>query len=188
MGVPASNLRPGLVIEWEGALWACVSAQHVKLAKGGGAIQAKMKNLTRGDHVNHRFRSSDKIEPAFLDKRNCEFLYPEGEQFVFMDEEDYEQYTLGNDLIGEAMKFVKHNARVVVTFYEGNPVTVDLPPSVELEVKETEPGHRGDTVSNVYKPATLETGLETKVPNHISIGDTIKVSTETGEFQERVNK
>lgn len=177
-----------MVIEYEGDLWACVEAVHVKLAKGGGAIQAKLKNLKRGDHINNRFRSSDKIEPAFLDKRTCEYLYPEGELFVFMDQEDYEQYSLNGDLVGPAMKFVKHNSKVTVTFYEGNPVTVDLPPAVVLEVSETEPGHKGDTVSNVFKPATLETGLEVKVPNHIAVGEKVKISTETGDFLERVKE
>ena len=115
MGVPATNLRPGLVIEFEGQLWICVEAKHVKLAKGGGAIQAKLKNLKRGDHINQRFRSSDKIETAFLDKINCEFLYPDGDSFVFMDIESYEQYSLHEKVIGQLMKFVKHNSRVKVS-------------------------------------------------------------------------
>ena len=187
MGVPATNLKVGTVIEYEGDLWVCVGIQHVKLSKGGGAMQAKLKNLKRGDHINNRFRSSDKIEIAFLDKKNCEYLYPDGDAFVFMDTEDYEQYALHEDFVGEAMKFVKHNSKVTVVFYEGDPVSVDLPPAVVLEVTETEPGHKGDSVNNVYKPAKLETDLEVKVPNHIGIGDTVKISTETGEFLERVN-
>ena len=188
MGVPATNLKVGTVIDHEGDLWVCVAVTHVKLAKGGGAMQAKLKNLKRGDHINNRFRSSDKIEIAFLDKKNCEYLYPDGDSFVFMDVEDYEQYSLHENFIGGAMKYVKHNSRVTVVFYEGSPISVDLPPAVVLNVQETEPGHKGDSVNNVYKPATLETGLEVKVPNHIGEGDNVKISTETGEFLERVNK
>ena len=187
MGIPATNLRPGTVINFEGDLWVVVQTTHVKLAKGGGAMQTKLKNLKRGDHINHRFRSSDKVETAFLDKITCEFLYPDGETFVFMDIESYEQFQLHDNVVGEMMKFVKHNERVKVTFYEGDPVAVDLPPAVVLTVQETEPGHRGDTVSNVFKPATLETGLQTKVPNHINEGDEVKISTESGEFMERVS-
>lgn len=188
MGVPASQLKRGIVIEHEGALWVVVSVTHVKLSKGGGAMQAKLKNLVRGDHIENRFRSSDKVDIVELDKKTCEYLYPEGEMFVFMDTDDYEQFQLHRDFVGDSMPYVKHNEQVVVTFYEEKPLTVDLPASVALVVKETEPGFKGDSVSNVFKPATLETGLETKVPNHIAVGDTVKVSTETGEFIERVNK
>ena len=187
MAIPASQMRVGTVIKFEDDLWIVVETQHVKLSKGGGAMQTKLKNLNRGDHITHRFRSSDKVETAFLDKRDCEYLYPEGEGFVFMDQENYEQYTLHREIIGGEMKFVRHNARVNITFYEGRPINVALPPSVELEVTETEPGVRGDTVSNVFKPATLETGLTLKVPNHIKVGDRVKVSTESGDFLERVN-
>lgn len=188
MGVPASQLKRGLVIEHEGALWAVVSITHVKLSKGGGAMQTKLKNLVRGDHIENRFRSSDKVEIVELDKKKCEYLYPEGDMFVFMETENFEQIELHKDFVGDAMPFVKHNEQVVVTFYEENPLTVDLPAAVALTVTETEPGFKGDSVSNVFKPATLETGLETKVPNHIGVGDTVKVSTETAEFIERVSK
>ncbi|MEM7263346.1 MAG: elongation factor P [Planctomycetota bacterium] len=186
--LPASQIKRGQVINYEGDLWIVVSFTHVKLSKGGGAMQMKLKNLKRGDHIENRFRSSDKLETAYLDKKTAEYLYPEGDAFVFMDTSDYEQFTLQATIVGDLMPFVKHNSTVQVTFYEGNPITVDLPPSVTLEVTETEPGFKGDTVSNTFKPATLETGLEIKVPNHISPEDLVKVSTETGEFVERVNK
>jgi elongation factor P len=187
MAIPASQMKVGNVIKYEDDLWIVVETQHVKLSKGGGAMQTKLKNLTRGDHITYRFRSSDKVETAFLDRRDCEYLYPEGEGFVFMDLENFEQYVLHQELVGDQMKFLRHNARVNVTFYEGKPITVALPSSVELTITETEPGVRGDTVSNVFKPATLETGLVVKVPNHIKVDDVVKISTETGEFLERVN-
>ncbi len=187
MGIPASQLKRGQVISFSDDLWIIVSLQHVKLSKGGGAMQAKLKNLKKGNHLNYRFRSSDKVETAFLDKKVSEYLYAEGNGFVFMDVEDYEQFNLNEDVVGELMPFVKHNSRVTVTFYEDNPISVNLPSAAELIVTKTEPGHRGDSVSNVYKPATLETGLEVKVPNHINVKDVVKISTETGEFLERVN-
>lgn len=188
MAIPASQIKRGTVIQYEGDLWIVVESRHVKLAKGGGANQMKLKNLKRGDHISNRFRSSDKLETAFLEKRDCEYLYPEGEGFVFMDTENYEQYNLHRDMVGDQMVFVRHNAKVNITFYEGAAISVALPPSVELEVTETEPGVRGDTVSNVFKPATVETGYSLKVPNYIKAGDVLKISTESGEFQERVNQ
>ncbi|MEC9476205.1 MAG: elongation factor P [Planctomycetota bacterium] len=186
MAIPATQLRVGQVINFEDQLWVCVKLEQKKLSKGGGAVQAKLKNLTRGDHITHRFRSADKVETAYLDKKDCEYLYPEGESFVFMDTEDYEQYQLHNDFVGDLMPFVKHNERVVVTFYEEKPISVDLPPAVVLRISETEPGFKGDSVNNVFKPATLETGLQVKIPNHVTEGELVKISTETGEFIERV--
>ncbi len=187
MGIPASQIKRGQVIEFESDLWVVVSLTHVKLSKGGGAMQAKLKNLVRGDHIENRFRSSDKVEVAYLDKKTCEYLYPEGEMFVFMDTDDYEQFRLHKEFVGEQMPYVKHNETVVVTFYEGKPIAVDLPATVTLQITDTEPGFKGDSVSNVFKPATLETGLETKVPNHIVVGDSVKISTDTGEFLERAS-
>jgi len=186
MGIPASQIGVGQVIHFEDDLWVVVGLTHVKLSKGGGAMQAKLKNLQRGDHINHRFRSSDKVETAYLDKKDSEYLYPDGEFYVFMDTSDYEQFNLHKDFVGELMPFVKHNEKIVVTFFEGKPISVALPPAVILQITETEPGFKGDSVNNVFKPATLETGLQVKIPNHVSTGELVKISTETGEFIERV--
>ena len=186
MAIPATQLKVGQVINFNDQLWVCVKLEQKKLSKGGGAVQANLKNLTRGDHITHRFRSADKVETAFLDKKDCEYLYPEGEAFVFMDTEDYEQYQLHSDFVGDLMPFVKHNEHVVVTFYEGKAISVDLPAAVVLKITETEPGFKGDSVNNVFKPATLETGLKVKIPNHVAEGDLVKISTESGEFIERV--
>ncbi len=185
--IPATQIKTGQVINFEGDLWIVVSLQHVKLSKGPGAMQAKLKNLVRGDHINHRFRSSDKVEPAYLDKTSCEYLYADGETFVFMDIETYEQHHLHKDFVGEQMRFITDNERVGVTFYEGKPIALDMPPAVILKVTYTEPGFKGDSATNTFKPATMETGIEVRVPNHINIGDTLKISTDTGDFMERVN-
>ena len=125
------------------------------------------------------------LEIAFLDKRLCEYLYKDAAGHVFMDCETYEQIHLPEDQIADQIGFIKENAQVQVTFHEASPVSIELPGTVELVVEHTEPGIKGDTVSNVYKPARLETGLEIKVPNHVQIGDVVKVSTQTGEFQGR---
>ncbi|MDE0959274.1 MAG: elongation factor P [Planctomycetota bacterium] len=188
MGIPATQLKVGQVIIFEDSLWVCVKLEQKKLSKGGGAVQAKLKNLQRGDHITHRFRSADKVETAYLDKKDCEYLYPEGDFFVFMDTQDFEQYQLHTDFVGDLMPYVKHNERVVVTFYEEKSISVDLPPSVVLKITETEPGFKGDSVNNVFKPATLETGLQVKIPNHVTEGELVKISTETGDFIERVKE
>ncbi|MBN1422346.1 MAG: elongation factor P [Planctomycetes bacterium] len=187
MPVPATNIRKGQVILHEGALWIVVEAEARHQQMRRGALQTKLKNLRTGDTMIVRFRSSDKVEFAFLDKVTCEYLYQQGDHYVFMDVQNYEQYHLSADLVGDLMHYVKPNTQIQVTFYEGHPLTVELPSAVVLEITETEPGFRGNTATNVYKSATVETGLEVKVPLHINKGDRIKINTESGEFVERVN-
>ncbi|MHC4408453.1 MAG: elongation factor P [Planctomycetota bacterium] len=183
----ANDIRKGNVILLDGGLYACMDFHHNTPGNKRGIIQAKLKNLQSGTIINRKFSSTERVEFAFLDKRACEYLYRDGAAHVFMDLESYEQHHLSDETVGEQMKFIVENGTVQVTFYDSNPVSIDLPGSVELTVKHTEPGLKGDSVSNVFKPATLETGFELKVPNHINIGDRIKVSTQTGEFQGRVN-
>ena len=150
-------------------------------------LEQSLKNMQTGVIVQRKFSAQERVNFAFLDKRSCEYLYRETNNFVFMDTENYEQYYLSEETVGEQMQYIVENTTVQVTFYDQNPISLDLPGSVELEVTHTEPGLKGDSVSNVFKPATLQTGLEIKVPNHINIGDRVKVSTQTGEFQGRVN-
>ena len=152
-------------------------------------VQVKLRNVKTGVHTAERFQSTANVEKAWLDKRKAEYLYDDPNSGpVFMDQETYEQFSLSKELLGDSMEYVKPNEVVEVTFYEGNPIGLELPANVELRIVETEPAVKGDTVSNVQKPATLETGLKIKVPAHIRVGDLVKVSTATGEFQERVNK
>jgi elongation factor P len=185
----ANDLRKGTIVMHKNALWQAVEVTHRTPGNLRAFVQAKLRNLKTGVHVTERFASTDTVEQAWLDKRKCEFLYEDNQSGpVFMDSENYEQFSLPKDVLGDAMHFIPPNTVVEVTFHEGHPLTIQLPSSVELEVVETEPGARGNTVSNVFKPAKLSTGLTVKVPMHINVGDVVRVNTESGEFLDRVNK
>jgi elongation factor P len=185
----ANDLRKGSIVMHKGTLWQAVEVTHRTPGNLRAFVQAKLRNLKTGVHVTERFASTDEVETAWLDKRKCEYLYTDAHTGpVFMDVENYEQFSLPKEVLGDAMDFIPPNTQVEVTFHEATPLTILLPSSVELKVVETEPGVRGATVTNVFKPAKLETGFTTKVPMHISIGDRIRVNTETGEFLDRVNR
>lgn len=185
----ANDIRKGSILIHKGDLWQAVDVEHRTPGNWRAFVQVKLRNIKTGVHVNERFQSTANVEKAWLDKRKAEYLYDDPNSGpVFMDQETYEQFSLPRDLLGDAMNFVKPNGEVEITFYEGTPIGLELPPNVDLEITETEPAAKGNTVSNVQKPATLETGHVIKVPSHINVGDLIKVSTVTGEFQERVNK
>jgi elongation factor P len=181
----ATDIRKGSVLVLDGELFVCTDFQHNTPGNKRGNVQTKLKSVQAGTTISRKFGSTERVEFAFLDKRPCEYLYRDGTGYVFMDRDSYEQWTLGEDQVGEEMRYIVENTTVQVTFFEGTAVTVELPGSVELKVTHTDPGIKGDSVSNVFKPATLETGLEIKVPNHIRVGDVVKVSTQTGEFQGR---
>jgi len=181
----ATDIRRGSVLILDGDLYVCTDFQHNTPGNKRGNVQTKLKDLQRGATITRKFSSTERVEFAFLDKVWCEYLYKDGQSYVFMDTETYEQHHLQADVVGDQMPFLVENARVQVTFHDGRAISLDLPGSVELKVTHTEPGIKGDTVSNVYKPATLETGLEIKVPNHVGVGDIVKVSTQTSEFQGR---
>jgi len=183
----ANDIRKGNVLIMDGELFLATDVTHRTPGNLRALVQAKLKNLRTGTIVQKKLSAQERVEFAFLDKRNCEYLYRDGDNYVFMDQQTYEQYHLNQDTVGEQMPFIVENTTVQVTFHEQTPISIDLPASVELNVQHTEPGLKGDSVSNVFKPATLETGLEIKVPNHINIGDRVKVSTVTGDFQGRVN-
>ena len=185
----ANDIRKGSILIHKGELWQAVEVEHRTPGNWRAFVQVKLRNVKTGIHTNERFQSTQNVEKAWLDKRKAEYLYDDPNTGpVFMDQESYEQYSLSKELLGEAMHWVKPNEVVEVTFYEGTPIGLELPPNVVLEVTETDPASKGDTVSNVQKPAKLETGHTIKVPAHIRVGDMVKISTVTGEFQERVNK
>jgi elongation factor P len=148
-------------------------------------LQLKLKNLKTGSITINRVRPQDKVETAYLEKREMEYIYPEADGYVFMDTETFDQITLLKEMVGEMMDYMKPNTKAHVTFYEGKPLSLELPATVELEVTETDPSVKGATAAAQYKPATLETGLKVTVPPFIAIGEKIKVDTRTGEYLER---
>ena len=183
----ATDIRKGCVIKVDGELCVVVGYQHITPGKGQALMQTKIKNLRTGAITQRRFRSTDKVEDVFLETKVMEYLYQDGASYVFMDVTTYDQLDLAEDAVGEVMCYVPPNQQVKVTFHAGKPLSVDLPASVVLEVTQTDPGEKGNTVTNVLKPAILETGLEVRVPLFINPGEKIKVDTRTGDFIERAN-
>jgi len=181
----ATDIRKGSVLLLDGDLYVCTDFQHNTPGNKRGNVQTKLKGLKSGTTINRKFSSTERVEFAFLDKLPCEYLYKDGASYVFMDSESFEQHHLSEEQVGEQMLFIVENTTVQVTFFDGAAVSIELPGSVELKVVQTDPGVKGDSVSNVFKPATLETGLQIKVPNHVNIGDVVKVSTQSSEFQGR---
>jgi elongation factor P len=185
MNIKANDIRKGYVIKFRDRVVRVLSATHHTPGNLRAMVQADMKDVKTGANVNHRFRSDDTVEKLNVDFMNMEYLYAEGDSFVFMNSENYEQVFLNKEMIGEYAGFLLPNMKIVVSFIEGLPVSVELPPRVTLKVLETEPGIRNATATNVLKPAKMETGINVNVPAFISEGDTIVVSTETGEYMSR---
>jgi len=182
----ASEMRKGQTVKIDDVLYTVVDYQHVKLGKGGAVYQTKLKSLKDGGIRDIRLRAEENIEEAYLDKRNFEYLYSAGSEHVLMDTETYDQITLDDNAFGEGPKYLKPNTRLQVSMYEGRPVVVELPNTVDLAVAETAPEIRGATATNQPKPATLETGLVVTVPPFIKVGEKIRVDTRTGEYVTRV--
>lgn len=174
-----------MVIIFNKDLYSVFKMEHRTPGNLRGFVQAKMRNFKTGTMIEHRFSSEDKVERASLDEQEMEFLYDDGEYYHFMNTETYEQMHLTKDILGDATNFLIPQLKVAVEFYEGKAVSVELPPSVDLKVVETEPGLKGATVSNVTKPATLETGLVVQVPAFINEGERIRVSTSESNYLER---
>lgn len=184
----AVSIRKGTVFIHKGDLWQAVDVTHRTPGNKRGFVQVKMRNVKSGIHLTQKFNSSETVESAWIDSRKCQYLYDDQNTGpVFMDNETYEQFGLDRDLLGDTMHFIKENEEVEVQFHDGTAIGINLPAKVELVVQETEPAVKGDTVNAVLKPATVETGYVVKVPSHIRVGDKIRISTTTGEFQERVN-
>jgi len=174
-----------MVIKFNKELYSVFSMTHRTPGNLRGFVQAKMRSLRTGSMTEHRFSSEDKVEKAVLDQQDMEYLYDDGEYFYFMNTESYEQMHLTKELLGDATNYLIPQLKVSVEFYEGKPISVELPPSVDMTVVETEPGLKGATVSNVTKPAKMETGLVVQVPPFISEGEKIRVNTSEGTYQER---
>jgi elongation factor P len=181
----ATQLRPGMVVKFNNELYSVFSMTHRTPGNLRGFVQARMRSLRSGSMIEHRFSSEDKVEKAILDQHEMEYLYDDGEYFYFMNIENYEQMHLTRDLLGDATDYLIPQLKITVEFYEGKPIGVELPASVDMTVVETEPGLKGATVSNVTKPAKMETGLVVQVPPFINEGEKIRVNTSEGTYQER---
>ena len=174
-----------MVIKYNNELYTIFSVSHRTPGNLRGFVQAKMRSLRTGSMTENRFSSEDKVEKAIMEQHDMEYLYDDGEYYYFMNTENYEQMHLMKDLLGDAVNYLIPQQKLSVEFYEGKPISVELPATVDMLVVETEPGMRGATVSNVTKPAKLETGLVVQVPSFITEGEKIRVNTAEGTYQER---
>ncbi|MDA8074393.1 MAG: elongation factor P [Actinomycetota bacterium] len=185
MPVSTNDLKNGMTLELAEGLFTVVEFQHVKPGKGGAFVRTKLKSLRTGAVVDRTYRADEKLEQAIIDKREMQFLYRDGEDYVFMDSTSYEQLQVPRAALGDAASYLKEGNAVHLQMHGSDIVGVDLPAAVELTVAETEPGIQGDRVSGARKPATLETGLVVQVPLFVNPGDAIRVDTRTGEYLTR---
>jgi elongation factor P len=185
--INGNEIRPGYVIEHQGALWAAVKVQHVKPGKGGAFAQVELKNLVDGRKLNERFRSAETVERIRLEQKDYTFLYENGEMLTFMDTETYEQIELARDWIGERAAFLQDGMKVTVESYEDRPLGISLPDQVVLEVTETEPTVKGQTAASSYKPALLSNGVRVMVPPFITTGEKIVVDTNEVTYLRRAD-
>jgi elongation factor P len=182
-----NDLKNGMTLDIEGQLWTVVEFQHVKPGKGPAFVRTKLKQVMTGKVVDKTFNAGVKVEIAILEKREMNFLYKEGDDFVFMDNENFDQMTISSATVGEASNFMLENTVAIVAIHEDNPLFIELPASVELTVTYTEPGLQGDRSSGGTKPATVETGIEVQVPLFIKQDEKILVDTRDGSYQGRAN-
>jgi elongation factor P len=185
MSIPATQMRPGMVIKHNNELHSVFKVEHRTPGNLRAFIQAKLRNLRTGAMFEHRFRSADAIEKVTVDEVNMEYLYQDGDSYVFMNQENYEQLNLGTDILGDAVEYLTPNMAIRVEFFDGKAVGVELPQTVDLTVVETEPGIKSATASSVTKPAKTETGLVVQVPPFINEGDRIRVDTAEGAYLSR---
>ena len=181
-----NDLKNGMVLSIDGQLWAVVEFQHVKPGKGGAFVRTKLKNVLSGKVVDKTFNAGVKVEVATVDKRDMQYLYRDGDDWVFMDTSSYDQVPVSTAVVGDAAKYLLENQTAVVAVHEGNPLYVELPASVELTITYTEPGLQGDRSTGGTKPATLETGAEIQVPLFIEPDTLVKVDTRDGSYLGRV--
>ena len=183
--ITAGEFRNGKTFEMDGKVMQVIEFQHVKPGKGAAFVRTKMKNVVTGAVTETSFNPTAKFEEAFIERKDMEYSYNDGDLYYFMDQETYEMVPLNKDLLGDAFRFVKENTMCKVLSYKGNVFGLECPNFMDLVVTETEPGFAGNTATNVTKPAVLETGAEIKVPLFIDIGDKITIDTRTGEYLSR---
>ena len=182
-----ADIRNGVVLNIDKQLWAVIEFQHVKPGKGGAFVRTKLKNVVTGKTVDRTFNAGAKIETENVDRRDFQYLYADGESYVFMDVSDYDQLSVSSTVVGDAANFMLENQAVTVALHNGNPLYVELPASVVLEITYTEPGLQGDRSTGGTKPATVETGYQIQVPLFLEQGTKVKVDTRTGDYLGRVN-
>jgi elongation factor P len=182
-----ADIRNGVVLNIDKQLWAVIEFQHVKPGKGGAFVRTKLKNVVSGKTVDRTFNAGAKIETENVDRRDFQYLYADGDSYVFMDVSDYDQLTVSSTVVGDAANFMLENQAVTVALHDGNPLYVELPASVTLEITYTEPGLQGDRSTGGTKPATVETGYQIQVPLFLEQGTKVKVDTRTGDYLGRVN-
>lgn len=185
MAIPATQMRPGMVIKHNDKLHSVFAVEHRTPGNLRAFIQAKLRNLESGAMFEHRFRSGDAIERVIVDDVQMEYLYNDGDEYVFMDMNNYEQTTLGRDILGDAVEYLLPNIKVDISFIDGKPVGIELPNVVEMTIVQTEPGIRSATASSVTKPAKTETGLIVQVPAFINEGEKIRIDTAEGAYMSR---
>ena len=183
--ISAGDFRNGVTFELDGQVVQVIEFQHVKPGKGAAFVRTKLKNIISGGVVEKTFRPTEKCPQARIDRKDMQYLYADGDIYNFMDPESYEQISIGKDIAGDAMKFVKENEVCKVNSYNGSVFAIEPPISVELEITETEPGFKGDTATGATKPAIVETGAQVMVPLFVNQGDKIKIDTRTGEYSSR---
>ena len=186
MKILGNEIKPGMIIEHKNDLWSVLKTQHVKPGKGGAFNQVELKNVKKGTKLNERFRSSDTIERTVLDEKKFSFLYEDENNCHFMDQTNFEQIQISKKLIGEKSKLLKENMEINLQFHEDEPLSVDLPSSVELKIETTDAAIKGQTASSSYKPATLENGIKIMVPPFINPDDKIVLDTRTLEYIKKV--
>ena len=184
--ISVNDLKTGLTLEIDGGLWNVVEFMHVKPGKGAAFVRTKLKNAQTGNVVEKTFRAGEKVAKAMLDKRDMQYLYKEGNDFVMMDLESYEQISVSADKIGDGVKYLKENMNVAILLHGTNIIGIDIPNFVELEVVDTPPAEKGNTAQGGTKPATLETGAVVNVPFFVTNGTIIRVDTRTNEYLDRV--
>ena len=182
-----NDLKNGMTLNLDGQLWNVIEFQHVKPGKGGAFVRTKMRSVLSGKVVEKTFNAGVKVEVAQVDKRDMQFLYKDGEDFMFMDSTNYDQISISKQTVGDAVDYLLENADAIVAMHEGNPLFIELPASVELKITYTEPGLQGDRSSGGTKPATVETGITIQVPLFIKQDEKVLVDTRTGAYLGRAN-
>jgi len=184
--ISAGDFRPGMVVEMDGDLYAVVEFQHNKRGRGTAVVRARVRSLRTGAITERTFMPEERFPQAYLERRRMQYLYRDGDHYVFMDQETFEQLPLDTALVGDDTLYLRENTDATVVLHEGRPIALELPNAVELEVTETAPGVRGDTVAGGSKPARLETGAVVQVPFFVEQGDRVRVDTRSGAYLERV--